>query len=287
MNGKIIFVNSYKGGAGKTTLSLMHCINNLFREKIYENVIYLDLDILGTATSYLFDEEKLPREKCFNDTEEAVEIELTLEEETKSLYVAYLDSGFKNKDFSGEEYFLHHKALDEALLKQKVFHFISKNLKQTPSTLLVVDCAPGFSDLEQELLWECYQNAVKWDVEIEEDYVMTLDAAHIRKSLSCLKSSAETFEVRPEGRKIHLVLNDIQNYSKWAKEEGEQDVLQVWHDIAGKIRSELGEIKTSIYCWRYSHNIAIKNTYTREEKVENQVDDYLMTQESYRLLDSE
>lgn len=281
MKGKIIFVNSFKGGAGKTTLSLMHCISNLFSKKDFENIIYFDLDILGTATSYLFDEEKLSKEKCFNNLAKAVEVELTLKDNTKSLYVAYLDPGFKNRDFSGEEYYIHHKALDEELLKMKVSNFIKESLEQVSPTLLVMDCAPGFSKMEQELLLECYQNVENWNVEIEEDYVMTLDAAHIRKSLACLMSSVETFEVKPEKRMIHLVLNDIQNFNKWVKETEQKDAMQA---IADKIKKELSNVKASIYCWRYSQNIAIKNTYTTEEKIENQVDDYMMTEENYKLL---
>lgn len=39
---KVIFVNSFKGGAGKTTLALMYCINHVFYQKgQYENVIYI------------------------------------------------------------------------------------------------------------------------------------------------------------------------------------------------------------------------------------------------------
>ncbi len=285
MGGKIIFVNSYKGGAGKTTLSLMHCITNLFREKEkYDNVIYMDLDILGTATSYLFDEEKLPKKLCFNNTGKTVEIDLSLDKETAVLHVAYLDPGFKNKNFSGEEYFIHHKELDEVLLKFKVSEFISSTLSQTSTSLLVIDCAPGFSELEQELLLECYENKIKWKIEIEENYVTTLDAAHIKKSISCIKSSAESFEVNPSMRNIHIVLNDIQNYSKWMKDERNEDTMQMWQDIAAKIKKEFDMIKTSVYCWRYSSNIAVKNTYLSEEKVENQPDDYIMNEGNYMKL---
>ncbi len=285
MGGKIIFVNSYKGGAGKTTLSLMHCITNLFREKEkYDNVIYIDLDILGTATSYLFDEEKLPKELCFNNTGKTVEIELSLEEENGILHVAYLDPAFKNRNFSGDEYFIHHKELDEELLKFKVTEFIGSTLIQASSNLLVIDCAPGFSELEQELLLECYQNRIKWKAEIEEYYVTTLDAAHIRKSISCIKSSAESFEVNPSMRSIHFVINDIQNYSKWMKDEKHEDIMQMWQNIASKIRNEFGMIETSVYCWKYSLNIAVKNTYTSEEKVENQPDDYIMNEGNYMKL---
>lgn len=284
MKGKIIFVNSYKGGAGKTTLSLTYCISELFQETSYENVIYLDLDMLGTATSYLFHEEKLPKEKCFNYTEKPVEVELELEDRKKSLYVAYLNPGFKNKDFSGEEYFLHHKALDEEILKQKVSGFIHKSLAQTPSTLLVLDCAPGFSDLEQELLQQCYENAEKWQIEIEEYFVMTLDAANIRKSISCLKSSKNTFRVHPKVRNINLVLNDIQNYTQYVRDTDGVAAQEVWKNISERIKKDLGEMKASVYYWKYSQNIALRNTYTREENVENQVDDYIKTKDSYRLL---
>lgn len=282
MGGKIIFVNSFKGGAGKTTLSLMHCITNLFQEKNkYENVIYIDLDLLGTATSYLFEEGKLPRELCFNDTGRTVEIELTLEGKTETLHVAYLDPGFKNRSFSGDEYYIHHKELDEELLKFRLSEFINGIFAKPYSCLLVIDCAPGFSQLEQELLMECYHNKIKWNVEVEEKYVTTLDAAHIQKSISCIRSSTEAFEVSPDVRTIHFVLNDIQNYSKWVKEEMKKDVMQIWKDIAARIKKELEQIDFTIYCWRYSQNIAVNNTYTSEEKVENQVDDYRMTEANY------
>ena len=83
MRSKIIFVNSFKGGAGKTTLSLMHCITGLFSSSVYENVIYMDLAILGTATSYLFEDGRLPVEKCFDRTGKPVKIALTVKDKDK------------------------------------------------------------------------------------------------------------------------------------------------------------------------------------------------------------
>ncbi len=281
MKHKILFVNSFKGGAGKTTLSLMHCISNLFDGNAFDNVIYMDLDILGTATSYLFEDGKLPMDKCFNLTGETVKVELTADNATKDLYVAYLDPGFKNGDFSGEEGYLHHKALNEELLKHGVLRFIKENMSTKIPTLIVLDCAPGFSELEQELLRICYEHSETWDAEIEENYVMTLDGAHIRKSLNCLKSSRVSYVIGPKDRTIHLVLLDLQNYGRWVRKVERRDISEEWQEMNDQITEELKGLKVSVYWCRYSEEIALKNTYLREEKVENQVDCYRMTQANY------
>lgn len=284
MRNKILFVNSFKGGAGKTTLSLMHCISNLFGRHDFGNVIYMDLDILGTAASYLFEDGKLPVEKCFGYTEKPVKVELTADGETRNLYVAYLDPGFKNGDFSGEERYIHHKALNEELLKHSVLRFIEAEMKTGIPTLIVLDCAPGFSGLEQELLNTCYKHAKEWDAEMEEDYVMTLDGAHIRKSLSCIKSSRVSFTIGPRERTIHLVLLDLQNYGRYVKDVEKHDLSEEWKQMLRQIEVELEGLKPSVYWCKYSEEIALKSTYMREEKVENQVDCYRMTGANYKLL---
>ncbi len=284
MRNKILFVNSFKGGAGKTTLSLMHCISNLFDGNDFDNVIYMDLDRLGTATSYLFEDGKLPMDRCFNLTEETVPVELEANKEKKYLHVAYLDPRFKNGDFSGGEGYLHHKALNEDLLKHSVLESIKTQMGTKLATLIVLDCAPGFSELEQELLKICYEHSVKWDAEIEENYVMTLDGAHIRKSLDCLKSSRVSYVIGPKDRTIHLVLLDLQNYGRWVKDVERRDISPEWQQMTDQIMAELEGLDVSVYWCRYSEEIALKNTYLRQEKVENQVDCYRMTGANYKLL---
>lgn len=284
MRNKILFVNSFKGGAGKTTLSLMHCISNLFDGNDFDNIIYMDLDRLGTAASYLFEDGKLPMDKCFNLTGEPVKVELTAGDVTKDLHVAYLDPSFKNGDFSGGEGYLHHKALNEELLKHGVLEFIKAQMHTKLATLIVLDCAPGFSELEQELLKICYEHSAKWDAEIEEHYVMTLDGAHIRKSLHCLKGSRVSYGIGPGDRTIHLVLLDLQNYGRWVREAENRDLSEDWQQMTDRITAELEGLNVSVYWCRYSEEIALKNTYMREEKVENQVDCYRMTGANYKRL---
>lgn len=279
--GRIIFVNSYKGGAGKTTLSLSYCIDDLFHGKKYENVIYMDLDIQGTATGYLFEEGRLTAENCFGVTGRPVEVELTLEGETASLHVAHLNPGFQLHSSYGEEYFINHRKLGEELFRGKVMSFIRSSFEMTPKTLLVLDCSPGFSELEQSLLLECYQMAVKEDIRVEEVYVATLDAAHIKKCVCCLKDSKTLFGRGSGKRHIRLVLNDTQNYARYVKENEQREADQAWREISEGLRRELGALEAELWRWRYSEEIAMKNTYTSTVKLENQVDDYIFTEDKF------
>lgn len=78
-------------------------------------------------------------------------------------------------------------------MKGKVIDFINRSLKEEPKTLLVLDCAPGFSHFEQQILEECYKLAAKGKVNVQEDYVTTLDSAHVEKCIQCLKDSQTSF----------------------------------------------------------------------------------------------
>ena len=110
---------------------------------------------------------------------------------------------------------------------------------------------------------------------------MTLDGAHIRKSLNCLKSSRVSYVIGPKDRTIHLVLLDLQNYGRWVRKVERRDISEEWQEMNDQITEELKGLKVSVYWCRYSEEIALKNTYLREEKVENQVDCYRMTQANY------
>ncbi len=284
LEGKIIFVNSLKGGAGKTTFTLSHCIDALFHEKAYQNVIYIDLDILGTATCYLFEEGRLPREKCFDYTRNPVKIELELEGEQNELYVAYLNPDFKNRASYGEDYYFNHQLLALEHQKQDILDFIRECLDQEPQTLLVLDCAPGFSELEQALLAECYRMAEKkkGKLKILEEYVMTLDFSHVKKGIQCLKNSQTSFDRQMKNRSIRITLNDIQNFTQWMQGDEPFDVQKVWLIIAKELQEELDEKSVEIFRWQYSARIAQGNTFTMKENVENQLDDYLFTEDSYK-----
>ena len=68
-DNKIIMVNSFKGGTGKTSVALANCVHNCTQNKFYKNIFFIDIDRLGTSMSYaLFPDEIKP--KYFDEYEE-------------------------------------------------------------------------------------------------------------------------------------------------------------------------------------------------------------------------
>ncbi|MBD5513730.1 MAG: ParA family protein [Lachnospiraceae bacterium] len=284
--GKIIFVNSYKGGAGKTTLSMMHCIDDLFNTQKYNNVIYMDLDILGTGTCYLFDETKLPEGKSFEVTGEAVPIELTKGAESALLHVVYLSPSIDGKFSLGSIHFINHQELAIEMLREKIQQYIVKYLNIQPGSLFVLDCSPGFSKFEQQLLRFCYAE-LNTKAEIFEEYITTLDSSHIKKCICCLNATQTAFEVYANHRNIRLTINDMQNYDGYLRSiAGTSNPMPVidrkWSEIRKEIRDKLNNDDIELYRWKYSKEIALRTTFLNESKIENQVEDYIFTADNYK-----
>lgn len=287
---EIIVVNSFKGGAGKTTLALTHCIDDLFHGRKYENVIYMDLDILGTATSSLFDKDKLPLEKSFHHTGKAVEVPLTYEGENKSLHVVYLSSELKAQSTYGGLYYINHQELAQKRLLDDIVSYVKDIVERRKGNLIVFDCAPGFSRMEQELLKACYSMKLAQKAEVREEYVATLDSAHIEKCIGCIRDSWNTLLPHPEFRKVRLTLNDIQNFyqhvSNDAKADADQTLREMAEEIQVRLQREDGIQNTEIYFWRYSQEIAMRSIFRHQWFVENQIDSYIMTSDNYKKYES-
>jgi cellulose biosynthesis protein BcsQ len=284
---EIIIVNSFKGGAGKTTLALTHCINDLFHERKYENVVYIDLDILGTATSCLFDKDKLPLEKSFIETGKAVEVPLVYDGENRSFHAVYLSPGLKMQTMYGGLNYVNHQEFLQQRLRDDILTYVRNIVGKRKGNLIVFDCAPGFSRMEQELLKACYDMELEKKAEVREEYVVTLDSAHIEKCIGCIRDSWEILPIRPEFRKVRLTMNDIQNYYRYASEDAKTDVEQQFREMAKEVRTRLqrdDDIQnTEIYVWRYSKEIAMRSIFMHQWFLENQVDDYIMTSDNYKM----
>lgn len=287
---EIVFVNSFKGGAGKTTLALTHCINDLFHERKFDNVIYIDLDILGTATSYLFDKDKLPVEKCFNQTKRAMKVPLTYEGERKSFYAVYLSPELKTRSVYGGVNYINHQDFAQQHLRDDIIAFVQDEVEKQIGSLIVFDCAPGFSKMEQELLKKCYDMKSDRKAEVREEYLTTLDSGHVEKCIQCLSDSWKSFQVPPDFRNIRLTLNDIQNYYRYANEDPKSDAEQHFQEMAEMINTRIqkdGRMQEmEIYFWRYSQDIAMHSIFMHQRYVENQVDSYILTEDSYRKYES-
>lgn len=277
---KIIFINSFKGGAGKTTLSLAKCINSLFgNEDPYSNVIYMDLDIQGTGTSFLFSDNVLTEEKCFENTGEAAEVELEYEHEKRVLYVAFLNPASKiHSVYYGDTKYINHQGIADEMFKRKVLEYIKKIKGQT-DTLFVLDCAPGYTRIEQDLLYEFY-NMGKNEIDVEEYYVTTVDSAHIKKCIQCLRESRTGIPIPWSQRNVNIVINNIQNYGGNEDEKTHRTINARWNRIARRIKREIGADIT-ICKWEYSQKISAASVYGEEWYVQNMVDDYIFTKKNY------
>lgn len=281
MKKKIIFVNSFKGGTGKTTLSMAHCIDNLFNGHMYDNVIYLDLDVLGTATSYLFEDGKLPEGESFDKTSKTKEIELKSGREFESLYVGYLGTAMKKNSNFGEPYFLHHqKVLEEIFIKQ-ITDYIDAQVKEDVNCLIVIDCAPGFGEIEQKVLTYCYK---KKYAQIEEEYLVTLDSAHVKKCIQCLIEHKEAAEIDITKRNIVIIVNDVQNYCGYLLDEKLDEMVEM-NVIMEKMHDEMSVglpvDNMAFRLWKYNQQIAVKSVYARSTNLENHVNDYRFTRDNY------
>lgn len=284
---KIIFVNSFKGGAGKTTLSISHCITGFSAPKLYDNIVYMDLDLLGTGTRYLFDEKNVPEDKCFDQTGKSVSVKIKTGKQKEQLHLAYLSTSFNGRFVLGGPHFARHQGIIEEALREKVIKFIETQISKPVKTMIVLDCAPGFSEMEQKILKDCYHMALQGKVTVEEEYITTLDSAHVRKCIQCLHEGQKNFEVPKDERSIKVVINDIQNYEGYLRNKEGKDPTKEWDKIAAEIKKQFDDMEVTLMRWKYSEGIAVKSTYLNERKLENQIDDYRLTSANYRKIGEE
>lgn len=92
---KIIMVNSFKGGTGKTSVALANCVHNCMQGKDYENIFFIDIDRFGTSMSYaLFQDGESPHyfdeyaESCYEKICNPITVDL---EKGKVFYAVLLN----------------------------------------------------------------------------------------------------------------------------------------------------------------------------------------------------
>lgn len=243
-------VNSFKGGTGKTSVSLANCVHNCTQNSEYQNIFFVDIDRLGTSMSYaLFPDGVKP---CYFDEYEEHYYENVcnriLHDEAKGtvLYAVLLNPvASRRQDYHIRGRFWEHTDVSVTIFVKDLLSFLKKCMSRDVSNLFVVDCSPGLTDMERQLLDAFYRMKQDGDVtEIEELYVTTFDASQIQKTVECL-NDAKDFLNRGE-RDASIVLNDLHNWEAISQEYEDHyfdwradaaDILRNLEDYAGmKVR---------------------------------------------------
>ena len=186
-DNKIVMVNSFKGGAGKTTAALCRCVSE-YKEKIYQNIYYVDLDILGTGVEYILSLKE--QTLYYNDVDDGKRNRLQnkVQEIMRSggscLYAAVLNPLSRLKEAYGSQDRLRsHPDVERGVFRKKVKELLNQMLNMKGKNLIVLDCAPGISYTEECILADIYRmrDNAKKNVDVEEIYITTPDASHIKK----------------------------------------------------------------------------------------------------------
>lgn len=213
---KIIMVNSFKGGTGKTSVALANCVHNCTQNDLYKNIFFIDIDRYGTSMSYaLFPDETNP--KYFDEYEERYYEKVCnkiLEDKDKGtvLYAVLLNPvANRRQDYDTHGCFCQHADISGSIFLQDLLSFLNKCISHEINNLFVIDCSPGLTDMERSLLNEFYGMRQDGQIsEIEELYVTTFDASQIRKTVECLNDARDI--LKRGDRNVSIVLNDLHNW---------------------------------------------------------------------------
>jgi hypothetical protein len=143
--------------------------------------------------------------------------------------------------------------------------------------------------MEQAVLKECYKMARGKNpkVEVEEEYVTTLDSSHVKKCIQCLNERIQAVQDEGKGQyqNISIIINDVQGYTEYMRRTEKEPQVEVkWQAVADKIVQELESGNIAIRRWMYSEEIAHTSVYGGESVVENHTDCYIFTDENYKTI---
>jgi len=277
---RIVMINSFKGGAGKTTAALCRCVFE-YKEVIDHNIYYVDLDILGTGVDYVLSVEK--QKTYYNDTENGRSLsqkvqEIMRDEKTHNrFYAAVLNPVSRIKQaYGGQDRLRAHPDVERGIFRQKVKTLINQILDCREKNLIVLDCAPGISYMEESLLEDFYQmeQNPRKKVSVEEIFVTTPDAAHIRKTIESLNSCA-AYLIQHK-KTATVLINDVFNcegMSRKEKDEGRQNFVFSQQKIIEDMKKDL-EAPVKFLYQSYSESLLKGNIIKNEVKLKNRMDDY-------------
>lgn len=281
LKNRIVMINSFKGGAGKTTAALCRCVTE-YKDKTYHRIYYVDLDILGTGVNYVLSLEK--QQVYYNDIGGAKQFGLRqkvqeiLNDEEVGFYAAVLNPISRIKQsYEGQDMLRSCPNVERGIFLEKVKELLNQMLSNEGGNLIVLDCAPGITYMEESILATLYDMGKDSlnKVAIEEIYVTTPDASHIRKTIDNLNECGAYF--KQHNRTVTVLINDLydcEGMDRTARDEQDENFHFVKEKVIEKIKKELKIPSAKLLYKRYSAELMRGSIMNNEIKLVNRSDDF-------------
>lgn len=280
---KIYFINSVKGGSGKTTVALSLAftyMNDLDEKyKAYKSgnkheevskpqVCYIDLDMLGTGVKHIIYGDTTEDLKYFNDTKvgaktfgdfrtyinkiERLESEFTID------CILLNSDGKKKKSFIKGNY---NNYISMNVFLERAKNLLSALIEEKIYDVIVIDSSPSYDSFSRELYYFLSNlskdviNENNYSVSVYNLFISTFENSHVLTNISCLADLIKSSDVEAEN--VKLVLNDTTNYLKDDKDTEVVKTLNSVKDFKNAILEEYNSIYSKmlkgINC-KYEHS---------------------------------
>lgn len=281
MNNKIIVINSFKGGAAKTTVSLSYAVTTAADMGENAKVYYIDLDILGTGSQYLLYNDKGFPKTNFGIGYNNQDIDKYFDKYTffavgkpKSFYAACIDAKTEYSYINSEKKFFHKYSymrdnIFVGCVENMVMTILEQNKrsKNGEPSIIVLDCSPGFDEREIEVL-KAMRKLQSKNIEVIEVFTSTTDCAHLQKTKDCLKKYYIS-----KGKNRYLVVSNMDKL-----EEGSENNLK---EALQSLEKEVKNLGIKIFQRAYNKDIRAVTLYGQADTINNNENyDYYMIVDS-------
>lgn len=271
---KAIVVTSFKGGAAKTTTSLMLSISAIYQQHLkptnaFDEVHYFDMDLNGSGACYALLGDDKSSIKYFDQYRKigeinqfrkniVIEIPGTQPQISKDLYSYILNPEVKIHGAIHGQGFNRSNAdslnnYDFLIRVKDLINQYINSAGEKRSKLLIFDCSPGYQSFTQDLVRGLA--SIK-NLSVNQIFTSTFDNAHVSKTLNTLEYIVGTSEEDPEVTQKLLFVNCLNHDDA--------------DNIFTKIKSAAKVEGIEIIQWGYNQDIPNMNAYSRRRTIYDQ-----------------
>jgi len=314
----IVVINSYKGGSGKTSMALSYCVTRAYNNKkeafqdkkaalqgkktVNEKVFFIDIDLLGTGSGYMLlgkadkkarwlnSEDRSPAGSTLKLDDYVNVLKMNQDPIGEFEIYGILSNPVIDAYFQEENSYRKNRSVEEAVYRNRIKNIVKEIMRDGVDNYIVLDCSPGVSSMEREILNILYREACENKdvaIEVQEVYITSYDNGHFKKTVQNLKELS--LLTAPAEHNIEVVLNDIHNIAYLKEISNTQEGIEgPFHlrleekDAVGEIQKELKHIKNlKVYTVAYNPNMAAGSLYQNTETAVSHPDKFILNDKNF------